>query len=152
MKSCLWKFWTFHKLIYWRSSSQKTRNDCFDIRKISLYSSAITSSLRNWNYHFFVRPGRIQYSRFFLSNFFFSLEITLSHSISFRTRCLSVLLFNILLKSPCCIIKAGLQRFCKLEIKQISSLSDNQWLAMFEKSSEITIFVNMKNMPFRCSH
>ena len=76
--------------MYWRSSSLKTRNDCFDIQKFSFHSSATTSLLRNWKHHCFVHPGRIQYSCFFLSHFFFSLEITLSYSVSFRTRCLSV--------------------------------------------------------------
>ena len=44
------------------------------------------------------------------------------------------------------MIRVELQRFCKLEIKQIKiSLSENKRQAMFEKSSEITIFLNMKN-------
>ena len=42
--------------------------------------------------------GQIQYSHFFFLLHFFSLEKTSSHSISFRTRCLSVLLCKILLK------------------------------------------------------
>ena len=131
--------------MYWRRSSHKTRNNCFDIRKFSFHSSATTSSPRNGSHHCFVRLGQIQYYCFFLSHFFFSLEITLSHSISFRTRCLSVLHFKILLKSLCCMIRAELQRYCRLETKQIVSLSENQGLVMFEKGSRIKIFLNMKN-------
>ena len=55
------------------------------------------------------------------------------------------LMTMILLKSLCCMIRAELQRFCKLEIKQIISLSENQRLAMFEKRGEIKIFLNIKN-------
>ena len=43
------------------------------------------------------------------------------------------------------MITAELQRFCKIGIKQIISLSENQRLAAFEKSSEMKIFLYMKN-------
>ena len=43
------------------------------------------------------------------------------------------------------MIRAELLGFCKLEIKQIISLSENQQVAIFGKSSEIKIFLNMKN-------
>ena len=43
------------------------------------------------------------------------------------------------------MIRAELQRYCRLETKQIVSLSENQGLVMFEKSSKIKIFLNMKN-------
>ena len=42
------------------------------------------------------------------------------------------------------MIRAELQRYCRLETKQIVSLSENQGLVMFEKGSRI-IFLNMKN-------
>ena len=49
-------------------------------------------------------------------------------------------------------VRAELQRFCELEIKQIISLSENQRLAMFQKSSEIKIFLNMKNKHWHKHH
>ena len=48
---CPWNFVVMLLLMYLRSFSHKTRNNCFDIRKFSFHSSASTSSLRNWSHH-----------------------------------------------------------------------------------------------------
>ena len=99
------------------------------------------------SYHFIVeklKPSLLFMSManpiflFFSFTLYFSREISLWQSISFRTRYLPVLLFTILLKILCSMIRVEPQRFCKLEIKQIISLSENQRLAMFEESIEIT--------------